>query len=292
MAYQTDKVERVDKLYQQFISGWFAGITAVITSHPFDTYKTYIQQNKVMPDYKLRTLYRGLSAPLLGVGFEKAVVFGIYESTITHTSKWCKNIYGDNMYALIASNAMSGGLSGMCASFIVTPFERIKILLQTGPNTATALPNTAAPATNTAAPNTATATPNTASVPNVRSIFQGLSATFYRETPGFAIYFSTYNYLKYKYEQDNKKKLGLVNSFIYGGIAGSTSWLFIYPQDRIKTKIQALKDTNMSFKEGFNEIVKKEGIKGLYKGFSYALLRAIPLHATAFMTMEMCKKWF
>jgi solute carrier family 25 carnitine/acylcarnitine transporter 20/29 len=123
MAYQTDKVERADKLYQQFISGWFAGITAVITSHPFDTYKTHIQQNKVMPNYQLRTLYRGLSAPLLGVGIEKAVVFGVYESTITHTRKWCKNVWGDNVYTLIASNAMSGGLSGMCASFIVTPFD-------------------------------------------------------------------------------------------------------------------------------------------------------------------------
>ena len=47
----------------------------------------------------------------------------------------------------------------------------------------------------------------------------------------------------------------------------------------------------MSFKEGYNEIVKKEGIKSLYKGFSYALLRAILLHATAFMTMEFCKKF-
>ena len=269
---------QTDKRYQQFINGWIAGISAVIVSHPFDTYKTHIQENKIMPDYKLRTLYRGLSAPLLGVGFEKAVVFGVYESSIMHTNKWCKSIWGDNMYAFVASNAMSGGLSGMCASFIVTPFERIKILLQT-----------ASAPINPTATNPATCP---ASAPNVRSIFQGLSATFYRETPGFAIYFSTYNYLKYKYEQDNKKKLGLVNSFIYGGLAGSTSWLFIYPQDRIKTKIQALRDTHMSFKEGFNEIVKKEGITGLYKGFSYALLRAIPLHATAFMTMEMCKKWF
>lgn len=266
MALQTDR------RYQQFINGWIAGISAVIISHPFDTYKTHIQENKIMPNYKLRTLYKGLSAPLLGVGFEKAVVFGVYESSITHTSKWCKSIWGDNMYALVASNAMSGGLSGMCASFIVTPFERIKILLQT------------------AIPNSATTTNPLGT--NIRSIFQGLSATFYRETPGFAIYFSTYNYLKYKYEQDNEKKLGLVNSFIYGGISGTTSWIFIYPQDRIKTKIQALRDTHMSFKEGFNEIVKKEGIKALYKGFSYALLRAIPLHATAFMTMEMCKKLF
>jgi solute carrier family 25 carnitine/acylcarnitine transporter 20/29 len=269
---------QTDRRYQQFINGWVAGISSVIISHPFDTYKTHIQENKIMPDYKLRTLYRGLSAPLLGVGFEKAVVFGVYESSIMHTSKWCKNIYGDNMYAFVASNAMSGGLSGMCASFIVTPFERFKILLQT-----------ASAPTNPTATNPTTCP---ASAPNIRSIFQGLSATFYRETPGFAIYFSTYNYLKYKYEQDNKKKLGLANSFIYGGLAGTTSWIFIYPQDRIKTKIQALRDTHMSFKEGFNEIVKKEGITGLYKGFSYALLRAIPLHATAFMTMEMCKKWF
>jgi len=271
---------QTDRRYQQFINGWIAGISAVIVSHPFDTYKTHIQENKIMPNYKLRTLYKGISAPLLGVGFEKAVVFGVYESTIMHTSKWCKSIWGDNMYAFVASNAMSGGLSGMCASFIVTPFERIKILLQT--------------ASTTPKPSII-ATPSTTATPlgtNVRSIFQGLSATFYRETPGFAIYFSTYNYLKYKYEQDNKKRLGLVNSFIYGGIAGSTSWIFIYPQDRIKTKIQALRDTHMSFKECFNEIVKKEGINGLYKGFSYALLRAIPLHATAFMTMEMCKKLF
>jgi solute carrier family 25 carnitine/acylcarnitine transporter 20/29 len=265
---------QTDRPYQQFINGWCAGISAVIISHPFDTYKTHIQENKVMPNYKLRTLYRGLSPPLLGVGFEKAVVFGVYESSILYTSKWCKNVWGDNVHSLVASNFLSGGLSGMCASFIVTPFERIKILLQTAPI------NPINPIN-----------PTASTSPTVRGIFQGLSATFYRETPGFAIYFSTYNYLKYKYEQDNKKKLGLVNSFIYGGIAGTTSWIFIYPQDRIKTKIQALKDTSMSFKDGYNEIVKKEGMKSLYKGFSYALLRAIPLHATAFMTMEFCKKF-
>lgn len=273
-------VLQVDRSYQQFINGWIAGITAVITSHPFDTYKTHIQENKVIPNYKLRTLYRGLSAPLLGVGFEKAVVFGVYESSIKYTHKLCKNIWDDNLYTLLVSNALSGGLSGMCASFIVTPFERVKILLQTSTNNIS----------NKNLYKRDFWQEYKSIFQGYRSIFQGLSATFYRETPGFAIYFSTYNYLKHNYENDNKK-IGLVNSFIYGGIAGSTSWLFIYPQDRIKTKIQALKDTNMSFKEGFNEIVKKEGIMSLYKGFSYALLRAIPLHATAFMTMEMCKKW-
>ena len=255
-----------DDVYKHFVNGWIAGITAVIASHPFDTIKTHMQEKKVIPNYNIRTLYKGLSAPLVGVGFEKAIVFGVYEMSIKHTQNLCKNICDDKQTILLASNALSGGLSGMCASFIVTPFERIKILLQTG------------------------GIGTNYKTLKLTNIFQGLSATFYRETPGFAIYFSTYNYLKYKYEKDNKQ-IGIVNSFIYGGIAGTTSWVFIYPQDRIKTKIQALKDTNITFKEGFKEIVKNEGYMSLYRGFSYALLRAIPLHATAFMTMEICKKW-
>ena len=239
-----------ETIIRNFGYGYIAGMAGIVASHPFDTIKTNIQKKQIV-NYNIRNLYKGVAAPLFGVGLEKAIVFGTYETSKKYTN----------------SDFISGGLAGLTASFVVTPFERIKILLQTNQTIEKQMLNR-------------------------KFLFQGLSATFYRETPGFAIYFSTYNYLKYKYEQDNKKKLGLVNSFIYGGIAGSTSWLFIYPQDRIKTKIQALKDTNMSFKEGFNEIVKKEGIKGLYKGFSYALLRAIPLHATAFMTMEMCKKWF
>jgi hypothetical protein len=87
-----------------------------------------MQEKKVIPNYNIRTLYKGLSAPLVGVGIEKGIVFGVYEMSIKHTQKLCKNICDDKQTILLASNALSGGLSVMCASFIVTPFERIKIL--------------------------------------------------------------------------------------------------------------------------------------------------------------------
>ena len=67
-----------------------------------------------------------------------------------------------------------GALSGLTASFIVTPFERIKILFQTNQGNYQFIRQNL----------------------NSKFMFQGLSATFYRETPGFAIYFSTYNFLK------------------------------------------------------------------------------------------------
>lgn len=243
--------------YKNFLYGWFAGVNAVIVSHPIDTIKTNIQEKKII-NYNFRSLYKGLSAPLLGVGLEKAIVFGVFEST--------RNFTG--------SDIISGALSGMSASFIVTPFERIKILLQT--NQSISKNNF-----------------------NKSYLFQGLSATFYRETPGFAIYFATYNYLKsLRYERLSKKYLNKnkipyispFESFTFGAIAGSCAWIFIYPQDRIKTHIQAINDRKLSFYKGFLEIYKDGGYKGFYRGFHYALMRAIPLHATAFMTIEICKK--
>ena len=74
-----------------------------------------------------------------------------------------------------------------------------------------------------------------------------------------------------------------MESFSFGAIAGSTAWVFIYPQDRIKTHIQALKERKLGFMDGFKEILQD-------RGFHFALMRAIPLHATAFMTIELCKK--
>ena len=234
--------------YKNFLYGSIAGISAVLVSHPIDTIKSNIQEKKPIK-YNFKFLYRGLSAPLIGVGLEKSIVFGVFETTRKYTG----------------SDVISGALSGTSASLIVTPFERIKILLQTG---------------------------QSISKTNFNStyLFQGLSATFYRETPGFAIYFAVYNFLKEKTLQ-RKSEINLLESFAYGALAGSSAWVFIYPQDRIKTHMQALKDRKITFGEGFKEILQDGGYKGFYRGFHYALMRAIPLHATAFMTMEMCKKY-
>jgi len=244
--------------YKNFMYGWLAGVNAVIVSHPIDTIKTNIQEKKVI-NYNFRSLYKGLSAPLVGVGLEKAVVFGVYETTRKYTG----------------SDVISGALAGTSASFVVAPFERIKILLQTNQTISKANFN--------------------------RSyLFQGLSATFTRETPGFAIYFATYNKLKslrhdwlsvHYLKKENIPNISMIESFAFGGLAGISSWIFIYPQDRIKTHMQALKDRKISFGEGFKEILQDGGYRGFYRGFHYALMRAIPLHATAFMTMEMCKKY-
>jgi hypothetical protein len=251
-------------LIRNFKYGCVSGMAGIIASHPFDTIKTNIQKKQII-NYSLKKLYKGVTAPLFGVGLEKAIVFGTYETSKQYTN----------------SDFISGGIAGLTASFVVTPFERIKILLQTNQTIDKQMFNR-------------------------NFLFQGLSATFYRETPGFAIYFSTYNYLKNKLQEkqiithsqnnENKKKQDIyirpLDSFFIGAFSGCASWLFIYPQDRIKTHLQACKERRLGFSEGLKEVLNDGGYRGLYRGFHYALIRAVPLHATAFMTFESCKKYW
>jgi solute carrier family 25 carnitine/acylcarnitine transporter 20/29 len=243
-------MDNINITFKNYLSGFISGTSAILVSHPIDTIKTNYQE-RLPIKVNLRHLYRGIGAPLLGIGLEKAIVFGTYDTMYSHTQ----------------SHAISGALSGLSASFIVTPYERIKILLQT--NKKHSNPISISP----------------------RYLFQGLSATFYREVPGFAIYFSTYNYLKNITQNKEGRPITSMEALIYGGISGAWSWVFIYPQDRIKTHIQSTTSNRISLRQGIKDILADGGFRGLYRGFHFALLRAIPLHATAFMVNEKCKDY-
>lgn len=225
-------------------NGVISGVVGLILSHPIDTIKTYKQSN-IPIKYNINSLYKGITAPLISIGLEKAIVFGTYHS--------CRN---NNIPVFL-----SGAISGFLATFIVTPYERIKILKQT----------------------------NHAINWSPKFLFRGLTTSFTREIPGFAIYFQTYETFKYIYKNHNQNNnIPLFYSFITGGISGSFAWIFIYPQDRIKTIIQS-NSINNNPKEIYKSLYKLGGVKELYKGFSFAIGRAMLLHSGAFATMEYLK---
>jgi len=248
-----------------YINGSLSGMFGVILSHPIDTVKT-ARQSKIKINYNFLNLYKGIIPPLIGVGLEKAIVFGTYQ----YLRKLDFNV------------PVSGAISGFVATFIVTPYERLKILKQTSQKVNT----------------------------NIFQLYKGFSATFTREVPGFAIYFSTYHTLKNYYNNKVNGEINKVNgeinkvngeinkvngeinkklspeiSFLFGGISGFMAWVFIYPQDRIKTIIQSStndKKILTLIKNTFNN----GGLKSFYSGFSFAISRAILLHAGTFMMFE------
>ena len=116
--------------------------------------------------------------------------------------------------------------------------------------------------------------------PNFKNIFNGYFPTMLRETLGFSIYFSTYSYLTDLYNP-NKNNF---KTFIFGGFSGFSAWLFIYPADIIKTKYQ-------SGQTDLIKIIKETHKTGFYKGFSLAVIRAIPLHSGVFLGWELANKY-
>lgn len=231
-----------------YIKGCIAGMSGIVLSHPVDSIKTHFQTSKNAKfNYTIKNLYRGITSPLIGVGVEKAIVFGTY------------NLCRNNKLDI----PISGAISGLTASLIVSPYERIKIMKQTNQKI------------------------QMKQYFNPFFIFKGLSATFTREVPGFAIYFSTYEGLKNHFYKN--RDISIISSFIFGGISGTMAWIFIYPQDRIKTIIQS--SEHSSIKSIIQTTYKTGGFKQFYNGFSFAVYRAILLHSGTFCTMEILNKY-
>ena len=263
-----------------YLFGCIGGMFGVLLSHPLDTIKTHVQTGKLLSSFKpsIHNFYKGLSIPLLGVGFEKAIVFGAYTTMLNETN----------------SIALSGAIAGLTASLIVSPYERLKILKQSSQ------------------------TFTLKDIVKPSFLFKGLTTTFTREVPGFAIYFSVYEYLKKVNFTNHNKDITGIASFVYGGISGLSAWIFIYPQDKIKTIVQSNTNynTNANSNIGYksntivNETIKKiifknsktniyniinniykekgivSGLKYFYTGFTWAAGRAMLLHSGTFFMVE------
>ena len=103
------------------------------------------------------------------------------------------------------------------------------------------------------------------------------------ETPGFGIYFTVYNYLNNNYNKDSS----LLKNFIFGSLSGLSAWIFIYPSDIVKTKMQS---SEHNMQHIIRTIYNMGGLLNFYKGFSLAIMRAMPLHGGVFLGYELSKK--
>ena len=242
-----------NKDLKNFLGGTIGGIIGTFLSHPFDTIKNRIQTNNPYNIYNLRDLYKGLSVPLFGIALEKTIVFGTYNTTKNQITKL---IDGE-----IISSTISGFIAGICCTVIVTPVEKIKINLQN-------------------------------SNPIVyTNLYKGWTATLTREVPGYSIYFLTYEMIKKYVYTNNNLTMSMFDNFMIGGLCGLSSWVFIYPQDKIKTIIQNASG-DKKILNVYREIKLNEGFRGFYRGFSLCLMRAIPLHAGVFLGNDIIQKYF
>jgi len=230
----------------EFVAGCAGGVIGTFLSHPYDTIRILMQSREKHTFISaIRSLdgVRGLYRGITPPLFG----IGLEKSIVFGTFHTLEKYQTKEKYPII-----NGMVAGLLSTLVVTPIEKVKIALQTKKPV------------------------------QYNNLFRGWSATVFRETPGYAIYFYTY----YKLHRENEQKW---QTFMNGCLAGTSAWAFIYPSDLIKTRVQ--NETSTTYKQVIKEIIKTDGIRGFYRGFSLALMRCVPLHGGVFLGYELYKEY-
>ena len=219
-----------------FIAGGISGLFQTIISHPLDTIKTYNQVN--IQDK---------------INFKKFKYFnGIVPSTlisITTTSITFGVNYTQAKYYKCENHYGTGMIAGIVNTIFINPMENYKVMYQA----------------QTYSKNRDINWDIRNIRNNIKNMNKGFNVTLSREIIANSLYFGLYN--------DLKKHTSIFNA---GGIAGAASWLFTYPLDVIKSRVQSSDMT-------YIDAIKK---KNLWSGLSYCLLRAYIGNAVGFTVYE------
>jgi solute carrier family 25 carnitine/acylcarnitine transporter 20/29 len=288
-----------------------AGTLSILACHPLDTIRIRLQSGQfssISECFKSSLknegavgLYKGLIPPLVGVSLINASLFGTKalthsiledmdgkklsagttDTTLESAESPQESIVPDASQPNFRHLLISGAMAGLASGFLASPIELLKIrqqLDQRGSDSVKLWPLTR----------------DIVKHSGFLSLFRGLSATLIREIPSFPAYFVTYEYSKvylqgllpeYSALSDTAAILGA------GSLAGIAGWVFVYPIDVIKTKIQS--ESSLMWKDRIScaqmcrRLLKESGRSVFMRGFGATILRAVPTNAVIFGGYEL-----
>ncbi|XP_015907222.1 putative tricarboxylate transport protein, mitochondrial isoform X2 [Parasteatoda tepidariorum] len=130
----------------------------------------------------------------------------------------------------------------------------------------------------------------------VKGLYRGLSVLIYGSVPKSAVRFGTFEALK-KRSVDEKGNLGPANRLLCGLGAGVAEAIFaVTPMETVKVKfINDQQSANPKFKgffHGVREIIRMQGIGGVYQGLTATIMKQGSNQAMRFFVMESLKDWY
>lgn len=304
------------KALKDIAYGSTAGVLAKYVEYPFDTVKVRLQSQDNFPGTQrlsgpldafkaafrstegpIRSLYRGISAPLLGAAVETSSLFFSYRIaqdawiSASPTLRREKERNNGKVELPFGALLMCGAASGAFTSLLLTPIELVKCKMQ--------VPVDAYGAFKAPGP-----------VQIITSIFrnQGISGfwhgqlgTLIRETGGSAAWFGSYEGVKILFMKHDKSletidDIKIWQTLSAGATAGMAYNFAFYPADTIKSRMQTedARNTNMrgSFMTVGKDLWKQQGLKGFYRGCGITVFRSAPSSAIIFSIYEFLKKVF
>ncbi|CAA0817876.1 Mitochondrial arginine transporter BAC1 [Striga hermonthica] len=288
--------------YKEYVAGMLAGVATVVVGHPFDTIKVKLQKHNAGANgmkYKsgfhctaailktdgVKGLYRGATPSFVGMACESSLAFGIYSQTKQFLQGEIKN-GKPQLRAIVPSGAFAGAL----ISFILCPSELVKCRMQVQGSFIHSSSTYNSPID---------CALKTLKSEGLTGLFRGGSATFLRESLGNAVFFSTYEHMRYYMRLPLRDTSSDLTHFIdvgigivTGGLSGIACWSVVLPLDVAKTIIQTSSDkkqTRNPFRI-LESIYGRSGIRGCYTGLGPTIVRAFPANAAAIVTWELAMK--
>jgi solute carrier family 25 carnitine/acylcarnitine transporter 20/29 len=229
--------------------------------------------------------YKGTLTPLLGIGACVSIQFGAFGAARRHfeASNAAAHPLGNPALSYTQYYA-SGAFAGVANSVISGPIEHVRIRLQTQPHGAARLYSGPLDCVRKLSSHGGV----------LRGLYRGEAVTILREAQAYGLWFLSFEYLMNADAARNKIDRREVPSWkvaFYGGLAGEALWLGSYPLDVIKSKMQTdgfgASQKYASMRDCFAQTWRAEGARGFWKGIGPTLLRAMPVSAATFATVEL-----
>ena len=139
-------------------------------------------------------------------------------------------------------------------------------------------------------------TKQTVQTNGIRGLYRGLSVLVYGSIPKSAVRFGSFEKFK-TIMMDEKGNLSPVNRLVCGLGAGVSEAIFaVTPMETIKVKfINDQRSANPKFRgffHGVREIVREQGVRGLYQGLTPTIMKQGSNQAIRFYIMETSKDWY
>ncbi|KAF4989336.1 hypothetical protein FGRMN_9178 [Fusarium graminum] len=265
----------------QFAAGAIAGVSEILVMYPLDVVKTRVQLQtgtganaeyngmldcfrKIIKQEGFSRLYRGISAPILMEAPKRATKFAANDEW----GKVYRKLFGlDKMNQPLS--ILTGASAGATESFVVVPFELIKIRLQDKASAGkyNGMVDCVVKTVKNEGPLT---------------LYQGLESTMWRHILWNAGYFGCIYQVRQLLPKAENKKAQMTNDMISGAIGGTFGTVLNTPLDVVKSRIQntpkvpgQVPKYNWAF-PAVGTVFKEEGFSALYKGFLPKVLRLGP----------------
>lgn len=279
--------------WQFMIAGSIAGSVEHMAMFPVDTIKTHMQAlgscpiKSVSVTHALRSilqsegpsaLYRGIAAMGLGAGPAHAVYFSVYEV--------CKKYFSGNNPNNSLAHAVSGVCATVCSDAVFTPMDMVKQRLQLGNNTYKGVWD---------------CVKRVLREEGFGAFYASYRTTILMNAPFTAVHFATYEATKrglMEISPDSANDERLVVHATAGAAAGALAAAVTTPLDVVKTQLQCQGVCGCDrFKSGsigdvIQAIVKKDGYRGLMRGWIPRMLFHAPAAAICWSTYEASKCFF